>query len=632
MDQLAMDQLRRAWRSPTGLASVTAVNHRIVGKRYIFTGLIFMALAGILALTMVTQLSTANRQVLNPEAYAQFFTMHGTTMMFLFAVPIMEGVGIYIVPLMIGARDLAFPKLSAFGYWVYLIAGITLYAALLLGEAPNAGWYNYVPLAGPEFSPGLNIDFYATAITFLEISAITAAVELIITIFKERGPGMSLNRIPIFVWAILGISFMIVFAFPPLMIGSTFLALDRLVGTHFYNVALGGSPLLWQHLFWWFGHPEVYIIAIPAFGMVSTIIPTFAQRRIIAYLPVVLALGVISLVSFGLWVHHMFALSISWLGMSYFSAASMAIGIPSGVQVFAWIGTLWASKGLVWKTPLLWVVGFIPLFLIGGITGIMVAAIPFDWQVTDSQFITAHFHYVLIGGSVFPLFGALYYWLPKVTGRLMSETLGKISFWFAFIGFNIAFFTLHFTGLMGMPRRVYTYGQDAGWGTTMSITLAGAIILATGFALTFANIIWSLFRGRPAGDNPWNAPTLEWSTSSPPPPYNFATTPVVHSRTPLWDERETGQHEEIVFDVDSEVREMMGTTPLDATPEQRILVPKPSIWPLILAIAVGIAFIGSIFNLLFFPIGALLSLVALVGWAWPGSRHHREVKHERFQY
>jgi cytochrome c oxidase subunit I+III len=615
-------RLEQVWGGPTGLAALTAVNHKTIGLRFIVTALIFFVLAGITALVMRVQLAQPGMDVLSPEAYNQFFTSHGTSMMFLFAVPIMEGFGMYFVPLMIGTRDMAFPRLNAFGYWVFLLAGVTLYVAFALGLAPNAGWFNYAPLSSKQFSPGINIDLWATAITFLEIAALVAAVEIIVTIFRQRAPGMTMSKMPLFVWSQLVMSFMIVFAMPPLMLASVFLALDRMVGTHIYNVIGGGQPLLWQHLFWWFGHPEVYIIFVPALGMVSSIIPTFARRSLIGYLPVALSTVAIGIVSFGLWVHHMFTAGLPILGMSFFAAASMMIAIPSGVQIFAWIATLWGAP-VRWSVPLLWIVGFLLLFVIGGLTGVMVAAVPFDWQVHDSYFVVAHFHYVLIGGAVFPLFGAIYYWWPKVTGRLLSESLGKWSFWLTFIGFNITFFTMHITGLMGMPRRFYTYWPADGWEVPNLISTVGAFVVGLGFALTLVNCIrGAMGRGRRAGNDPWGGNTLEWRVSSPPPSYNLLRIPHVRTRDPLW---ELAEAEEVVeYELRDDQRETLGTSTLDATPQQRLLLPSGSIWPLMLAVAVGITFVGSIASLIFVPVGAALSLVAIVAWNWPGKERPRE--------
>jgi cytochrome c oxidase subunit I+III len=610
------DRLTRTWSPPGGLIGwLSTVNHRAIGMRYLATALAFFVVAGIQALVMRTQLAQSNLKLLDPEAYNQIMTMHGTTMMFLFAVPVMEGFAIYLVPLLIGARDMAFPRLNAFGYYVYLIAGVTLYWSFFTQQAPNGGWFSYVPLTGPEYAPGANMDYWTTAVTFLEIAALVAAVELIVTIFKLRAPGMAIHRMPVFVWAILVMSFMIVFAMPPLMVSSVFLALDRMVGTHFFNPALGGNPLLWQHLFWFFGHPEVYIIFVPALGMVSMLLATFSRRPLVGYVPVVLSIVAIGVLSFGLWVHHMFTSGLPMLGMSFFTAASMMIAIPSGIQIFAWIATIWLGRP-VWNTAFLFALGSIVIFVLGGITGVMVASVPFDWQAHDTYFVVAHFHYVLVGGAVFPLFGAFYYWFPKMTGRLLSERLGKWNFWTMFIGFNIAFFPMHLTGFAGMPRRVYTYLPEYGWDTLNLISTVGAFLFAAGVLLYLVNAAVSGRSGARASQNPWDAGTLEWSTSSPPPQYNFRALPTVRSREPLWDEPEGEPPERVALGADGH-RETLGTSLLDAEPDQRAWLPGPSIWPLFAALAVGFTFIGTIVTLWSVPIGIVLTFVALAGWHWP---------------
>jgi cytochrome c oxidase subunit 1 len=562
--------------------------------------------------------------VLSADIYNQFFTVHGMTMMFFFAVPVMLGLGLYFVPLMIGSREVAFPRMNALGYWVYLFSGVAIYISLFMGAAPDAGWFNYTPLSGPLYSPRVNVDFYALSISFLEVANLVAAVILIVTILKMRAPGMGINRMPVFVWSILIISLMIIFAMPPLMLATIMLALDRIVGTHFFNVQFGGHSFLWQHLFWFFGHPEVYIIAIPAFGMVSTILPVFVRRPLVGYLPVVLSQIVIGIVSFGLWVHHMFAGELSMLGMAFFAAASMAIAVPSGVQVFSWIATLWTGRRIIASTAFLWSVAFIPLFVIGGITGVMVASPPFDFQVHDSQFVTAHFHYVLIPGAVFPLFGILYYWFPKATGRLLDEGLGRWSFWLATIGFNVAFFTMHFTGFMGFPRRVHTYMPGRGWDVPMMIVWIGAMALGIGFALTFVNVIKSLRNGGVAGDDPWEAGTLEWATASPPETFNFRRVPRVYSRMPLWYRREAVDEESEAYDIPVERRETLGTSVLDAVPVQRLQVSGPSIWPLIMAIGGAVSFFGAIATVALVPVGALIVFISIVGWNWPGQHREKE--------
>jgi cytochrome c oxidase subunit I+III len=620
--------LEITWQPPTGLIGwMTAVNHRTIGQRYIVTGLAFFALAGIAALLMRIQLAVPENTFLSPDLYNQLFTMHGTTMMFLFAVPIMEGVGIYLVPLMIGARDMAFPKLNAFGYWVYLIAGVTLWFSLLIGSAPDGGWFAYVPLTNAEFSPGLGIDFYATLITFLEVAALVAAIELIVTILFMRAPGMSINRIPVFVWAILVMAFMIVFAMPAVMLASIQLALDRTVGTHFFNTALGGDPLLWQHLFWFFGHPEVYIILVPGLGIVASVVATFARRPIVGYTFLVLALVAIGFFSFGLWVHHMFTTGIPSLRLGFFSVASMMIAIPSGIQIFATIATLWTGR--VWlKTPLLFVLGFVFIFVLGGITGVMVASVPFDAQVHDTYFVVAHFHYVLIGGAVFPLFAGIYYWFPKVTGRILGERLGRWHFWLLFIGVNVTFFPMHLLGFWGMPRRVYTYLSGVGWDWLNFTATVGTMLIAVSVTIFLWNSWISRRTGKPAGDNPWNAGTLEWATTSPPQPYNFAIIPTVRSREPLWDEvsdldpqEEDHQGEESGrFGLLHGRRETPGTSWLDAVPLQRVVLPNPTIIPLLLSLAVAFTFIGFMIDVVLVPVGAVLIFIAIVAWHWPDER------------
>lgn len=617
------EKLRMTWAIPRGvLGWLSVVNHRSVGLKYIITATVFLVLAGIQALAMRLQLAQPALGLMSPELYNQVFTMHGTTMMFLFAVPMMEGLGIYLVPLMIGARDMAFPRLNAFGYFVYLIAGVTLYWSFFTGAAPDSGWFAYVPLTGPGFSPGIGMDYWATMITFLEIAALVAAVELIVTILKLRAPGMAIHRMPLFVWGVLVMAFMIVFAMPPLMVSSVFLALDRTVGMNFFNIAAGGQPLLWQHLFWFFGHPDVYIILLPALGIVSSVITVFVRRRIIGYSLIVLAIVAIGFLSFGLWVHHMFTTGVPLLGTSFFAAASMAIAIPSGVQIFAWIATIWSGRAIEWTSPMLFVMGFIFIFVLGGITGVMVAAVPFDAQVHDSYFVVAHFHYVLVGGVVFPLFAGFHFWAPKVLGRMLSERLGYWSFWLMFAGFNVAFFPMHISGFLGMPRRVYTYLPGLGWDLLNLISSVGAFVFAAGVLAFLLNVWWSRSHGVPAGDNPWNADTLEWATSSPPPPYNFRIPPIVRSRHPLWDEPDsTPLPAEVALK--DEPRETLVTGTRDAEPQHRLVVPGPSIWPFFLAVSVAVVFIGAMIDLMIVPIGALFVFIALVGWNWPGAQEFR---------
>ena len=622
------DLLTRVWSPPPGfVGAISAVNHRAIGLRFIVTALVFFVIAGVMALLMRTQLAQSQLQLLSPETYNQLMTLHGTTMMFLFAVPIMEGVGVYLVPLMIGCRDMAFPRLSAFGYWVYLVAGVALFGGALL-DAPAAGWFAYVPLSGPEHSPGLGMDFWATALTFLELSALTAAVEMIVTILKQRAPGMTLDRMPIFVWAILVMSVMIVFAMPTLIVGTAMLALDRTVDARFFDVAGGGEPLLWQHLFWFFGHPEVYIIFVPAIGMVATMVATFARRPIVGYRWLVLVFVSMGVVAFGLWVHHMFTTGLPEVGMSFFSVASMGIAIPSGIQIASTVATLWLGRPVM-RVPLLWILGYVVTFVLGGVSGIMVASVPLDWQVHDTYFVVAHFHYVLIGGAVFPLLGAVHYWFPKATGRMLGERMGRWSFWSIFLGFHLAFFPMHVTGLLGMPRRVYTYLPELGWDALNLVSTVGAFVIAAGVALTLANIARSLRHGEPSGPNPWGASTLEWSTTSPPPQYNFGEFPVVRSRDPLWDnaallDASAGPHvvpdadgEPVLLRTDDSRRETLGTSMLDAHVERRVVLPGPTLWPLALAVSTAVGIIGVVFTTWLFVVGLALTFLSIVGWLWP---------------
>jgi cytochrome c oxidase subunit 1 len=611
---LDADRLRRTWSRPPGFYGwLTTTDHKEVGRRFIVTAFVFFLVGGLLAALMRLQLASPENTFLTPDRYNQIFTMHGVTMMFLFAVPMMEAAAIYLVPLMVGTRNLAFPRLNAFGYYIYLFGGVLLYAGFVLDIGPDAGWFAYVPLAGPEFSPGKRMDFWAEIITFLEISALVGAVEIIATVFKLRAPGMTLRRMPLFVWAMLVTSFMIIFAMGVVEVASVFLILERLVGTHFFNPAQGGDPLLWQHAFWFFGHPEVYIIFIPATGMAAQILITFSRRPIVGYVAIVAAMVATGFLGFGLWVHHMFTTGLPWLGLSIFAIISMLIAIPSGLQVFCWIATLWNGR-LRLATPLWFILGFIFIFVLGGLTGVMLAAVPFNFQAHDTYFVVAHFHYVLIGGAVFPLFGAFYYWFPKLYGRLLGERLGQWNFWLMFLGFNLTFFPMHQLGLEGMPRRVYTYLESTGWQSLNVLASLGAALLFVGVLLFLINVVRSLRHGRLAGPNPWGADTLEWLAESPPANENFRHIPTVDSRYPLWTRTPDSP---VVVGLSDRVPEALVTTAVEAEPDHRTVFPTPSIWPFLAAVCVTFLFFGTIFTLWAAPIGLLLLTVALVVWLWP---------------
>jgi cytochrome c oxidase subunit I+III len=606
--------LEETWADPRGpIGWLRHVDHKSMGRRYLVTAFGFFLVGGILAALMRLQLLRPDNTLMGPDLYNQIFSTHGTTMMFLFAVPVMQGLGIYFVPLMVGARSIAFPRLVAFSYWMLLFGGIFLYVSFLLNAGPDVGWFSYPPLAEALYTPSKRADVWAQLITFTEVASLAVAIALITTVLKLRAPGMTLNRIPIFVWAQVVTSFMVLFAMPAVMLASTELILDRLVGTHFFDVEHAGDALLWQHLFWFFGHPEVYIIFIPGSGIVSTIITTFSRRHIFGYLPVVLSLVSTAFMGFGLWVHHMFATGLPQLGESFFTAASIVIAIPTGMQIFCWIATMWSGRLSV-TTPMLWILGFFAIFVVGGLTGVMLAAVPLNTQVHDTFFVVAHLHYVLIGGAVFPLFGAFYYWYPKITGRLLSERLGRWVFSLFLIGFNLTFFPMHVLGLHGMPRRVYTYPAAMGWGTLNLLASAGALLMACGVAIFLVDAVRALYAGAAAADNPWDAGTLEWATSSPPPNSNFLRPPTAGGREPLWD---NPPDQPVVVGLRSDARDVLVTHVLDAEPDHRLVFPEPSIWPLLTAIATTALFIWSIFTPWGVVYGAAPVFVALVGWFWP---------------
>ena len=620
----AVDALTQLWSTRPGIpGTLTAVNHKQIGLRFIVTAFFFLLLGGVQAILMRAQLAGPEQQVLSPETYNQVFTMHGTTMMFLFAIPILEGLGMYLVPLQIGARDLPFPRLNAFGYYAYLFGGLILYWSFVTGSVPDDGWFAYTPLSSRQYSPDRGMDYWLLGVTFIEISGIVGAIELIVVFLRHRAVGMSLARVPLFSWSVFITSWMILFALPAVVAASLMLELERKFGFPFYDPSGGGNPLLWQHLFWIFGHPEVYIMLLPATGIVSSVVATFARRPIAGYASVVTALIAIAALSFGLWVHHMFATGLPALVLALFAVSSALIAIPSGVQVFAWLATLWYGHPR-WETPLLFAAGGVVIFVAGGVTGVMVAVAPFDFQVHDTYFVVAHFHYVILGGVVFPIFAGLHHWFPKFTGRLPNETLGRVAFWLMFVGFNTTFFVQHVLGLWGMPRRVYTFADELDWDGLNLVSSVGSYVLSLGVLVFVVNLVQARYRGPRATADPWGGETLEWAAASPPQPFNFRVPPIVESRHPMWIPATP--------DADPEAEAVLRTltAPNNGAREQPIngavdgrfrgiaTLASPSYWPLVAAASIALGLIGVLIS--GWPlagIGLVALVVSLFGWLRP---------------
>ncbi|MCE8033465.1 MAG: cytochrome c oxidase subunit I [Halomonas sp.] len=617
--------MAEVWANPRGLGALTVVNHTSVGLRFMVTGAIFFLIGGLLAMLIRTQLAFPDNDFMSHETYNQVFTMHGTVMMFLFAIPILEGLAIYMIPKMIGARDLVCPRLSAFGYFCYLFGGIILVSSLLFEMAPASGWFMYTPLSSGDYAPGRGSDFWLLGITFVEISALSAGVELVVSILRTRTEGMPLHKMPLFAWYILAMALMIVVGFPPLILGSILLELERATGMPFFDVAGGGDPVLWAHLFWLFGHPEVYIIFLPGAGIVSTLIPVFARRPIVGYGWVVAAIVIMGFVSFGLWVHHMFTLGIPQLALAFFSAASMLVAIPTGIQIFVWLSTLWLGRPVM-SLPMLWIIGFLVIFVLGGLTGVMLALVPFNWQVHDTHFVVAHMHYVLVGGMLFPLIAGLYYWLPLVSGRMPSARLGKWSFWLIFLGFNLTFLIMHWTGLLGMRRRVFTYDTAMGWDIYNLISSVGGFMMSAGVALLILDVALHFRFGKKAPQNPWNADGLEWTMPKPPTPYNFVSLPRLDTRHPLWDDPELprtiteGRHG--LNTIDHGRRETWGSDALTGKLREVVHLPTNSWWPFFAALALAMVCVCLLVRI--YPLAAVATLVAVVlllRWSWENGAH-----------
>ena len=585
---------------------ITTVDHKRIGILYGVTAFAFFLLGGLEALLIRLQLAAPDAHVVSAETYNALFTMHGTTMVFLAIMPLNAAFFNYMVPLLIGARDVAFPRLNALSYWIFLFSGLFLNASFLVGTPPDVGWFGYANLTSKQFSPSHSVDFWLLSLQLLGVSSMIAAINFIVTILNMRPPGMRLMRMPVFVWMTLVVQFLIVLAFPPITVGLIFLMFDRFFGSHFYDVAAGGDLHLWQHLFWIFGHPEVYILILPAFGIVSEVLPTFARKPLFGA-PVVVYSGVlIGFFGFGVWSHHMFAAGMGPVADAAFSIATMLIAIPTGVKIFNWLATLWGGS-IRATTAFHFAVGLVGLFTIGGLSGIMHASPPVDLQQTDSYFVVAHLHYVLIGGSLFGLFAGAYYWWPKITGRLLGERLGKLQFWVLFAGFNTTFFPQHYLGAIGMPRRIYTYAGATGWTLWNAVSTVGAFGIAAGVLLFMVNAWWSLRAGAPAPADPWDGRTLEWRTSSPPPPHDFDTIPPVLGRDTFW-------------------REKYGPRGAPPAPtHDHIHLPAPSHWPVVVGLGMAVLAVGALTHLTIVLMGALVTIVGIFRLAL---EHHRTPAHE----
>ena len=625
--------LDRTWETAPGLLGwLGTVDHKEIGIRYLVTAFAFLIAGGIEALIMRLQLAGPDRHLLGPQQYDQLFSMHGISMIFLYAFPVLSGFSNYFWPLVLGSRDMAFPRLNALSYWIYVAAGLFMYAALVIGHAPNDGWYKYVPYATRPYNPGINEDFYSLGMIFLGVSTTVGSINFVVTLLRTRAPGMSINRVPILVWGTLTASVANILSVPSVTLAFFMLWMDRQFGTHFFDVSQGGQPLLWQHMFWMYAHPWVYALVLPAMGIVSDGLPVFCRRPLVGYAPVALATVATMVLGFGAWVHHMFATGIPNLALAFFSAASIIITVPSAVAVFAWTATIRLGRPVI-TTAFLFFAGMIPLFVIGGVSGFMTGSVPVDWQLTETYFVVAHIHYVLIGINVFPVVGGIYYWFPKLTGRMLDERLGRWNFWVMFVGFNLAFLPMHLTGLHGMPRRIYTYPPGMGWTALNLITTIGAFLFAFGVLLLLVNIVVSRRRAALAGANPWDAPTLEWSVPSPPPPYNFAVIPTVASRHPLWEERlrEAAEgsrvQEGMLLD---RGRETIATTPLDGSPDLILKMPGDTVVPFVLTVGMTAGFVGLLVHLWWLAgAGAAVAAISVIVWLWPrrslgqvaGARH-----------
>jgi cytochrome c oxidase subunit 1 len=592
------DALHAPAGSQTGLWSwITTVDHKRIGALYGVTAFIFFLIGGLEALLIRIQLMKPENNFVSPDFYNQLFTMHGTTMVFLAIMPLSASFFNFLIPLMIGARDVAFPRLNAFSYWVFLLGGIFLNLSFFMGGAPDVGWFGYANLTAKEYSPGPGVDFWAVGLQILGVASLAAAFNFIVTIINMRAPGMTLMRLPVFVWMTLVTSFLIILAFPVITVALVFLLFDRYTGTHFFVPAAGADPLLWQHLFWLFGHPEVYILILPAMGVISEVLPTFSRKPLFGYAVVVYSGIFIGFMGWGVWSHHMFSVGLGPLADSFFAITTMLIAIPTGVKIFNWLATIWGGK-VTLNSAMLFAVGFIGMFTMGGLSGFMHASPPADLQQTDTYFVVAHIHYVLFGGAIMGIFAGIYYWFPKMTGRFLDERLGQAHFWLSMIGMNVAFFPMHFVGLLGMPRRVYTYPSGLGFDWMNMLSTIGVFVIAASLLVFIVNWLMSVRSGKPAGADPWGAPTLEWAIPSPPPPHNFGSLPEVHSLDPLWHK----DHEQMRRDVN--------------TVKGPIHMPPNSYWPFLAALGMTMLMSGIVFGWFVGIPGLLIMFVAIYAWAF----------------
>ena len=586
---------------PTGIWSwITTIDHKRIGILYGVTAFTLFLIGGIEALLMRTQLAKSELEIISPEVYNQLFTMHGTTMIFLAVMPMGAAFFNFVIPLQIGARDVAFPRLNAFSYWTFLAGAIMLNGSWILGGAPNAGWFGYAPITGEIYNPGHGIDFWIMSLQILGIASLAAAFNFIVTILNMRAPGMTLMRLPLFTWMTLITSFLLVLAFPVITVALIELMFDRFYGSNFFVPAAGANPILWQHLFWVFGHPEVYILILPAMGIVSEILPTFSKKPLFGYPVVVLSGVIIGFMGWMVWSHHMFTVGLGPVANSVFAITTMLIAVPTGIKIFNWIGTLWKGS-LNLNTPMLYALGFIAVFTIGGISGVMHSQAASDAQQQDTYFIVAHIHYVLFGGSIFALIAGIYYWFPKFAGKMYDEKIGKLTFWLIFVGMNLTFFPMHFTGLDGMPRRIYTYYNDMGWDLWNTASTLGAILLAISLLVFIYNIVTSWLNGEPADGDPWDGRTLEWSIASPPPEYNFAEIPTVSDIDDWWVKKRTAN---------------AVVEPTEGIDPHSIHLPQPSYWPFVVSMGLLIGGYGLIYNIAVAILGATISMIAVYAWSF----------------